>query len=433
MSRVEGHPGGVAPAALPPTTGAPPARGAEPKRSPVPEDRVETRPPSPFDAPAGVGAVRRDAGAGAGAGDPRPTFAYAVQKGDTLYGLGRRFGFETSELVAANPQLRDPNVLAIGQVIRIPLPQSVCWQVGLPGSLRDLGSGEQKKVDQLVSDRSYLEAKARAAGWSWSDVGHTVLDIAGFVPGWGEAADVANAGWYLAEGKHLEAGLSLISMIPVVGDVIGKGGKVAARLGPEAAARLLKLLEKVDVPGFLARFKDHPKLGAHIGRIQEAIEGWIDGLRKKAGGTTDFVGRAKGVDVVLEGVGTKRITYVKKDRAVLKGERDAFNNKVRADFLKDLGRDPAKVDQLRKAGLSQADIDLVRKGGVPQGFQVHHRIPLDDGGTNDFSNLVLIKNDPYHTALTNRQIELTAGMKDGDVRTLDFPVVEGFVYPPVRK
>ena len=35
-------------------------------------------------------------------------------------------------------------------------------------------------------------------------------------------------------------------------------------------------------------------------------------------------------------------------------------------------------------------------GLVPDGWQVHHKIPLDQGGTNDVENLVLIKNDPYH-------------------------------------
>ncbi|MGG1688404.1 HNH endonuclease signature motif containing protein [Pseudalkalibacillus sp. NRS-1564] len=30
------------------------------------------------------------------------------------------------------------------------------------------------------------------------------------------------------------------------------------------------------------------------------------------------------------------------------------------------------------------------------GYQVHHKLPLDDGGNNDLSNLILIKNDPNH-------------------------------------
>jgi len=54
------------------------------------------------------------------------------------------------------------------------------------------------------------------------------LDLAGLIPGVGEYADAANAALYAKEGKWLLAGLSLISTIPVVGDAIGKGGKIAA-------------------------------------------------------------------------------------------------------------------------------------------------------------------------------------------------------------
>ncbi|MFZ0155775.1 HNH endonuclease [Pseudomonas sp. Hg3Tf] len=34
-------------------------------------------------------------------------------------------------------------------------------------------------------------------------------------------------------------------------------------------------------------------------------------------------------------------------------------------------------------------------------WQVHHVKPLDDGGTNAFDNLTMIKNDPCHTAINN--------------------------------
>ncbi|MFG3480512.1 hypothetical protein ACGF3K_35690, partial [Streptomyces sp. NPDC047980] len=50
-----------------------------------------------------------------------------------------------------------------------------------------------------------------------SGVGHTVLDVAGLVPGVGEIADLANAGWYGLEGDALNASLSAASAIPFVG------------------------------------------------------------------------------------------------------------------------------------------------------------------------------------------------------------------------
>lgn len=54
----------------------------------------------------------------------------------------------------------------------------------------------------------------------WGDVknvGHTVLDVAGLVPGFGEVADGLNAAWYAAEGDMLNASLSAAAMIPIGG------------------------------------------------------------------------------------------------------------------------------------------------------------------------------------------------------------------------
>lgn len=111
-------------------------------------------------------------------------------------------------------------------------------------------------------------------GWTASDVGHTALDVAGLAPGYGEPADLANAAWYAAEGKHLEAGLSLMSMVPVVGDIIGKGGKLATKLGGPAARQLARVLKNVDFEKALGRFRSHPKLGPHMDKIIKALEDW---------------------------------------------------------------------------------------------------------------------------------------------------------------
>lgn len=52
---------------------------------------------------------------------PPPTQrTYLIQRGDTLYTIARRFGVTLAQLIAANPQITNPNVLFIGQVINIP-------------------------------------------------------------------------------------------------------------------------------------------------------------------------------------------------------------------------------------------------------------------------------------------------------------------------
>lgn len=153
-------------------------------------------------------------------------------------------------------------------------------------------------------------------------------------------------------------------------------------------------------------------------------------LRQEIEAPPSYRGRLRGSSIDLPGVRTQRIDYTKRPRTELADLRREFNGGKRAEFVQDLANDPIKEAQLRAAGLSDADIAKMRDGGVPSGWQVHHKLPLDDGGTNDASNLVLIKNDPSHLVLTNAQRELTGTMTPGETRVIDFPVPDGFVYPP---
>lgn len=63
-----------------------------------------------------------------------------------------------------------------------------------------------------------------------SEIGHGALDVAGFVPVIGAAADGINGVWYAAQGDRTNAALSFAAAIPIVGDAAAaaKGvGKVA--------------------------------------------------------------------------------------------------------------------------------------------------------------------------------------------------------------
>jgi len=70
----------------------------------------------------------------------------------------------------------------------------------------------------------------KQGGMSASDIGHTVLDVAGLIPVVGTAADLVNAGWYAAEGDYVNAGLSALGAIPGIGDAA-----TATKLGVKGA------------------------------------------------------------------------------------------------------------------------------------------------------------------------------------------------------
>ena len=145
--------------------------------------------------------------------------------------------------------------------------------------------------------------------------------------------------------------------------------------------------------------------------------------------TQGYTGRLRGEEVVLPGVETKQIQYTKRDRAEYTQLRSQFDTKARPDFVKQMANDSETAKQLKQAGIPEEQLLKMQQGGVPKGWQVHHKIPLDDGGTNDASNLVLIKNDPAHLAITNAQNALTRNIAVGETKTIGFPVPGGNIYP----
>jgi hypothetical protein len=76
------------------------------------------------------------------------------------------------------------------------------------------------------------------------DTTQAALDVVGVVPGLGEVADGLNGLISLGRGDAIGAGLSFVSMIPIFGDIVGKGGKItryAVKYSDEAVAAMRTL------------------------------------------------------------------------------------------------------------------------------------------------------------------------------------------------
>jgi hypothetical protein len=163
-------------------------------------------------------------------------------------------------------------------------------------------------------------------GGSWIDKLQLALDGIGLIPGYGEVADLINAIISLVRGNPLEAALSLISIIPVAGDAVGKGGKVVVKiLGPAMPAikavaggeDIVKALGKLgpDVLESLAKnsskireFKDFiAKYGKSAQEIIDLIKsGNSEKLLKIAGYTSAPTGKVKQIaDFALKKAGEK--------------------------------------------------------------------------------------------------------------------------------
>ncbi len=95
----------------------------------------------------------------------------------------------------------------------------------------------QPVFEPVVNDiNKYIyQPLANKAEKAWDKYGewvHGTLDAAGLIPGFGEIADGLNGLIYLGEGRYLEAGISAMAMIPILGD-LGKAGKWTIKIGSE--------------------------------------------------------------------------------------------------------------------------------------------------------------------------------------------------------
>jgi hypothetical protein len=137
---------------------------------------------------------------------------------------------------------------------------------------------------------------------------------------------------------------------------------------------------------------------------------------------------------VMTGFTYENISYERRgDRQHYKMLRYEFDRKERSAWLKEIGT--ARRQELSAAGLSQKDMDRMAKDGKPpRGYQVHHRIPLDDGGTNNHDNFILIRDDVEHRALhgyynpAELRIRLLAYGEKANI-ALPVPPKDTLVYP----
>lgn len=200
----------------------------------------------------------------------------------------------------------------------------------------------------------------------------------------------------------------------------GKGAKVLKK-GGEGISDFAKYIDD------LGESKSAVKKGS-----KEVKEGTDNKIKSASGAKQDdsFIGTLKGEKIHLKDVKVEEITYTKRlpeETAML---RRKFNSSIRKNYLKEFSTDPVRVEYLKKAGLNENDIARMKNGLNPKGWQVHHNLPLDDGGTNDFSNLVLIKNDPYHKVVTNEQNSLTRDLLPSQSKKINWPMFKNEIYPP---
>lgn len=139
---------------------------------------------------------------------------------------------------------------------------------------------------------------------------------------------------------------------------------------------------------------------------------------------TSYLGKYKKAHVLLDDVNVSELNYVRRDRAEYAALRGEFNSSVRPNFLKSISGHPDALSTFDSNNLLR-----LADGKVPPGWQVHHKIPLDDSGTNALNNLILIQNSPYHSALSKTQAIITKDLPYNASTNVLWPSPNGVIYP----
>lgn len=142
--------------------------------------------------------------------------------------------------------------------------------------LSDAGKDAGKAFEGAVQAAKHL---------SPSDIGHAVLDGVGMIPVVGAAADLANAGWYAADGDWGDAALSAASAVPLVGDaaLAAKWGKRAVEV-TEAGVDIAKTMHRADEVADAAKIVGGGEKAADAAKDATDVEKVAKGGDEAAGG-----------------------------------------------------------------------------------------------------------------------------------------------------
>lgn len=151
-----------------------------------------------------------------------------------------------------------------------------------------------------------------------------------------------------------------------------------------------------------------PILFRHLVRKGKSSPGYFAKITQKALNWFKSEGTVNGMPriyayhrtgaVELRGFTMVSFDYTKKaDREQYMLEREQEFRSVKASYCKKIARENRQ--ELIDAGLTPSQIERLAMGKPPGGYEVHHRIPLDDGGDNSLKNLILMRNDIEHRAV----------------------------------
>ncbi|VEI72387.1 HNH endonuclease signature motif containing protein [Serratia rubidaea] len=232
---------------------------------------------------------------------------------------------------------------------------------------------------------------------------------------------------YYTPPQHAQAAKKLLSTLnsKAVGRLLAAGGiynqnvegfaQTAKQLGGDAAEGFTQVANPQSIGSLVAL--------SSIAAVTRMPGGNIANM-KSLEELQHFLGTYKGDKKLLNNIDVIKMDYIQRPRGELVALRSEFKNKVRTDFIKNIADNPdiiARFDNNTRANML--------KGVAPIDYQVHHKLPLDDSGTNSFDNLVLINRAHEHAVFTTAQKRVTKTLSTSESKSILWPVPKGIVYP----
>lgn len=287
-------------------------------------------------------------------------FVSPLVKAPPLKKMTKELSYATNRTFSRLPPAPAASVVAVGAGAAL---RNVYYGGGKGGgSPGGLSSGTARTVAltaSAVRARNYAAAaraafcgtaahmgESKAQKVDLAAIGHGALDLLGFIPGIGAAADVANGLWYAAEGNYVDAAASFLSAVPGVGDAFG--GANAARKAVKAG---LSAFEKAAPAPKVVQVLKQSKSSSIRAELRD------DGV----------------VDLVLK-------------------RKDVWDE-VQMSQATRKARDLSRADTVKTAAgkrgpsASQTYKGINGKDSVPPGYDVDHIVDLQLGGADHVRNM----------------------------------------------
>jgi hypothetical protein len=144
------------------------------------------------------------------------------------------------------------------------------------------------------------------------------------------------------------------------------------------------------------------KKHSHKKRHQQKAKGNFSEIQKP---NKLYKGDFDGMGDDFYGMPMVEINYVMQSKNHRNNKRNAFN-KVRERFLKHIAE--KYKDDILALGVNDADFKNMLDGKCPNGYNVHHKLPIQGGGRNEFTNLIFMpitEHDRLHKEIIHPQIK----------------------------